>query len=93
MGEGQDDELPVFPGFRQMAERRRDLLAGLIAERRSAGLSQTEIASRMGTSQSAVARLETGGVDVRLSTLQRYADAVDRRLELRLGGPDEEATR
>lgn len=84
-----DDELPVFPGFRRMAERRRGMLADLVAERRAAGLSQTEVAARMGTSQSAVARLETGGVDVRLSTLERYADAVHRRLELRLRGPED----
>lgn len=89
-GMGDDeDELPVFPGFRGMAERRRGLLADLIEERRRAGLSQTEVAERMGTSQSAVARLETGGVDVRLSTLERYADAVHRRLEVRLRAPEE----
>jgi len=91
MSEGEDD-LPVLPGFRQMAERRRDLLSRLVAERRAAGLSQTEVAARMGTSQSAVARLETGGVDVRLSTLERYADAVHRRLEVRLSGPEERDT-
>jgi hypothetical protein len=33
-----------------------------------------------------VARVEAGAVDVRLSTLERYAAAVGRRLELRLGG-------
>ncbi|MGA8117433.1 MAG: helix-turn-helix transcriptional regulator [Actinocatenispora sp.] len=86
----RDDDLPVFPGFRDMAQRRRDLLAELVTERRAAGLSQTDVAARMGTSQSAVARLETGGVDVRLSTLERYADAVHRRLELRLLGGTEE---
>ena len=53
---------PVFPGFREMAERRVEL-----------GLSQTEVAAQMGTSQSAVARLESGEGDIRLSTLARYA--------------------
>jgi predicted transcriptional regulator len=38
----------------------------------------------MGTSQPAVARLEAGVVDARLSTLERYAEAVGERLELRL---------
>jgi predicted transcriptional regulator len=51
----------------------------------------------MGTSQPAVARVEAGAVDVRLSTLERYAAAVGRRLELRLGPPpgdeDEHPTR
>ncbi|NJC74005.1 helix-turn-helix transcriptional regulator [Planosporangium thailandense] len=95
-----DDDLPVLPGFREMARsarQRRDLLADLVAGRRAAGLSQAEVADRMGTSQPAVARLETGAVDVRLSTLHRYAAAVGRHLEVRLADrasgadPDEEA--
>jgi len=49
--------------------------------RRERGLSQTEIAARMGTSQSAVARLERGDLDVRLSTLERYPAAVDRTVD------------
>ena len=59
----------VFPGFSELAKKRREL-----------GLSQTEVAARMGTSQSAVARLERGDADVRLSTLQRYAEALDRQV-------------
>jgi DNA-binding XRE family transcriptional regulator len=78
---GEVPELPVLPGFREMALRRmsaerRRLVADLTAQRRSAGLSQTEVAARMGTSQSAVARLETGDADVRVSTLERYAAAI-----------------
>jgi|Tabmets5t2r1_1033131.scaffolds.fasta_scaffold13734_3 transcriptional regulator with XRE-family HTH domain len=75
-----DGALPVFPGFREMAESRRRLLAELVSQRRSLGLSQTEVAARMGTSQSAVARLEAVAGDVRLSTLERYAEAVGRTL-------------
>jgi hypothetical protein len=41
----------------------------------------------MGTSQSAVARLEAGQGDVRLSSLERYASAVDQVLDWRLGEP------
>ena len=51
-------------------------------------LSQTEVAARMGTSQSAVARLEAGEADVRFSTLERYAAAVDMELAWRLGEPE-----
>ena len=80
----------MFPGFRGLAERRRGMLADLVARRRSVGLSQAEVADRMGTSQSAVARLESGAVDARLSTLERYAAAVHRRLDLRLRGTGEE---
>jgi transcriptional regulator with XRE-family HTH domain len=89
----EDDDLPLLPGFREMAvtERRRQaLLAELVAQRRAAGLSQAEVADRMGTSQPAVARVEAGTGDVRLSTLERYAAAVGRRLEVRLELPEEE---
>jgi DNA-binding XRE family transcriptional regulator len=73
--------LPVMPGFREMALRRMSqdrgrLVRELAARRQETGLSQTEVAARMGTSQSAVARLESGGADVRASTLERYAAAL-----------------
>ena len=70
---------PVFPGFKEMATRRQEMTADLVARRVELGLSQTEVAARMGTSQSAVARLESGDADVRLSTLERYAAALGTR--------------
>jgi DNA-binding XRE family transcriptional regulator len=76
---------PLLPGFRELTSRRaagtaRRLIAELTARRQSAGLSQTQVAARMGTSQSAVARLESGAADVRVSTLERYAAAVGGQL-------------
>ena len=73
--------LPVLPGFREMAlrrmsEDRRRLVGFLAGQRRAGGMSQTEVAARMRTSQSAVARLEAGDADVRASTLERYAAAI-----------------
>ena len=81
--------LPLLPGFREMAIRRmsddrRRLVGELAGQRRAAGLSQTEVAARMGTSQSAVARLEAGEADVRASTLERYAAAIGHQLSWRL---------
>jgi transcriptional regulator with XRE-family HTH domain len=76
--------LPVFPGFREIAQRRRGVIGELAAARRDQQLSQTVVAARMGTSQSVVARLESGAFDVRLSTLERYAAAVGRGLDLRV---------
>jgi len=75
---------PVFPGFKEMAERRRSLAAELAQRRQSLGLSQTAIAARMGTSQSAVARFEAGDDDFRLSTIERYAAALGGEIEWRL---------
>ena len=65
-----------FPGLQEMADRRRGVIEELAGARRASGVSQTEIAARMGTSQSAVARLESGELDARMSTLERYAAAV-----------------
>ncbi len=76
--------LPVFPGFKEMAERRHELVSLLEGRRVVLGLTQTEVAARMGTSQSAVARLESGDADVRLSTLERYAAAIDHELSWQL---------
>jgi transcriptional regulator with XRE-family HTH domain len=81
--------LPQLPGFREMALRRmagdrRRLVGELTAHRHAAGLSQTQAAARMGTSQSAVARLEAGEADVRASTLERYAAAIGSEISWRL---------
>jgi transcriptional regulator with XRE-family HTH domain len=79
-----------LPGFADMARRRRqNLTEALVARRLELGLSQTEVAARMGTSQSAVARIEAGSGDVRLSSLERYAAAVDQVLDWRLEQPGE----
>ena len=98
--------LPVMPGFREMAlrriaeeqaarkmaEDRGRLIRELAEQRQAAGLSQTEVAARMGTSQSAVARLESGTADVRASTLERYAAAVGGQITWNLNHPEEGAS-
>ena len=79
-----DQRPSVFPGFASLSDARREVVAELVLERQRLGLSQTEVAARMKTSQSAVARFEAGEGDIRLSTLQRYASAVGRDLQLTL---------
>jgi ribosome-binding protein aMBF1 (putative translation factor) len=83
---GERKHETVFPGFREMSERRRALTDSLVARRTEMGLSQTQVAARMGTSQSAVARLESGDADVRFSTLERYVAALGERLDWELSG-------
>jgi predicted transcriptional regulator len=74
-----------------MARKRRELVEDLVARRRAIGLSQTEVAALMRTSQSAVARLEAGNNDVRFSTLERYAAALEQHLDWRRAlGPEQE---
>lgn len=50
--------------------------------RTAAGLTQQQLAERMGTTQSAVARLERGTTDPRFSTVEDAVRAAGRRLEI-----------
>jgi transcriptional regulator with XRE-family HTH domain len=64
------------------------LLDELLKARRQAGLTQAEVAARMGTKTPAIARLEAGGGSLRhspsVATLRKYAEAVGCRVEIRL---------
>ncbi len=56
----------------------------LITARVRAGLSQAGIAERMGTSQSTIARIESGRTLPSLRTLDRYAKATGSRAVVKL---------
>lgn len=56
--------------FAQIAEQ-------VAAQRHDRGLSQAELAELCGTTQSAIARLESGGRPPRIDTLLRVANALD----------------
>ena len=58
----------------------------ILKARSIAGVTQAEVAKRVGTTQSAIARLEsgTGRHSPSIATLQKYAQALGCRLELRL---------
>jgi ribosome-binding protein aMBF1 (putative translation factor) len=60
------------------------LVDALIRARTRAHLSQAEVASRMGTTESAVSRLESGRVKPSTRTLERYAEATGHRLRISL---------
>ena len=77
-------ENPRFPTLVEAVRARRAQLRKLAAVRASLGLSQTQVAARMGTSQSVVARLESGEVDTKVSTLAKYAEAMGKKLEISL---------
>ncbi len=93
----------VAEGIRRRAERsaayraeeRRlaqfEELARLVIKHRAAlGLSQQELAERVGTSHSAISRIESGRHKTSVETLQRIAEALDLRLVLGFesGPPD-----
>jgi ribosome-binding protein aMBF1 (putative translation factor) len=59
-----------------------DLARALIQARTAAGLSQAELARRMKTSQSYIARIEGGKVRPSAGALQRFATATHTRLRI-----------
>ncbi|MGB5687175.1 MAG: helix-turn-helix transcriptional regulator [Candidatus Electrothrix sp.] len=69
-------------------EKEFTLFDELLNARMQAGLTQAEVADRMGTKTPAIARLEAGGGNKRhspsISTLRKYAEAVGCHLEIRL---------
>ncbi|MDR0577034.1 MAG: helix-turn-helix transcriptional regulator [Candidatus Accumulibacter sp.] len=79
------------PAFRAEYERiereEMPMLDAILKARREAGLTQAEVAERMGTKAPAVARLEnaliTGKPSPSLATLKKYAAALGKRLEIR----------
>lgn len=75
-------EDPTFKQEYQAAEGEIAIIEALVKARTHAKLSQAELAKKIGTTQSAVARLEGGHVSPSLSTLRRYAEATGARLKI-----------
>ena len=65
-------------------EREFSLASAVIGARTRAGLTQAQLAERMGTSQSAVARLESGKALPSVATLEKLAAATGSRLRIAL---------
>ncbi|MFB9164165.1 ROK family protein [Arthrobacter psychrochitiniphilus] len=69
------------------------LRSGAKTIRQEKGLTQTDVASSMGTTQSAVSDIESGRVDAQLSTWQRYARAIGKQFGFSLLGEKTPPTR
>ena len=88
------------PGVRKEVERiereEGELLDILLKARHDAGLTQAQVAERMGTQPPAVARLEralaTGKHSPSLTTLRKYAEACGKQRVLKLAKPLNRAT-
>lgn len=64
---------------------KKELWLQLVEARQSAGLTQAELAKRLGVSQAQVARIEKRGYDAyTLNTLRRYLRALGEGFELRV---------
>lgn len=75
---------PAYQAAYEALEPEFALARELIEARSKAGLTQAEVAARMGTTQSVVARIESGRNPPNLKTLGKYAEAVGRRVKLKL---------
>jgi len=79
---------PVFKKEYDALEPEFALFDELIKARNNAGLTQAEVAERMGTKTPAIARLESGGGSKKhspsIETLHKYAEAVGCGLEIKL---------
>ena len=83
MGAARPDPQAGCPQISHIAYIRGMSAAALIRESRlTAGLTQAELARRLGTTQAAVARLERPGANPTVETVDRVLHALDRRLEL-----------
>lgn len=60
------------------------LIRSIIDKRIEKNISQEELASRMGTKQSALSRFESGNYNPSLAFMQKVAQALDSKLEIRL---------
>lgn len=75
---------PEFKKEFDALENEFKLASELIRARAKAKLSQAEVAHRMGTSQSAVARMESGRKLPSTSSLVKYAKAVGHKVQVKL---------
>jgi DNA-binding XRE family transcriptional regulator len=81
------DEWMKDPAFRSEYQRLAPefaLARELVRARTKARMTQAQVARRMGTTQSVVARIESGQNVPNLKTLEKYARAVGRRIEVKL---------
>ncbi len=75
-------ENPEYQRAHEELEAEFDLARTLIAARAEAGLTQAQVAERMKTSQAAIARMEGGKIKPSAGSLEKYAKAIGRRLQI-----------
>ena len=73
---------PAYVAAQKALEEELALAEALIRARTRAGLTQVELAARMGTTQPAIARLEGGRIKPTTKTLERFAEATGTRLKI-----------
>jgi len=82
----QDETVPFSPARRRLSDPTlRRLVRRLLAARVRAGLTQEQVARKLGTKKSAISRLESGAANrPTLTTIENYALVVGCRVEISL---------
>lgn len=78
---------PAYRAALEDAEQMHEILDKLVKLRKALGLTQNEVAERMGVRQPTISSIENESSDPRLSTLQRYARAVEGQIHFGLAMP------
>lgn len=73
---------PNFRAAREALRTQYEFRRALIAARLAAGLTQAQLAQRLGTTQSAIARLESGTITPTVDTLCRLADVLGMQFQI-----------
>ena len=75
---------PVFADGFETGYEQFKIGVMLRTAREEAGLSQDELAGRLRTKKSAISRIENHAEDIRLSTPEKFAEAIGKRLSLKI---------
>lgn len=84
--ETRKDDPAVRAGY-EHAKRAYELARQVRDLRVSRGMSQAELARKVGSTQPAIARLEAGGVAPNIDTLERIAEALGLKLVVKFSKP------
>ena len=79
------DDMLKDPEFKKEYDALKDeydLIISLIEARNEAKLTQAQLAEKMGVKQSAVARIESGSLNLRYSTLLNYVKACGKKIAI-----------
>src|SRR3989344_687556 len=73
---------PKFKKYYDEYGKQLEIAYQILQLRKQTGMSQTELARKLGTTQSNIARIETGQQNFTTDTLQKIAEAFDREVKI-----------
>ncbi|MCL2086316.1 MAG: helix-turn-helix domain-containing protein [Oscillospiraceae bacterium] len=83
---------PVLRAEYEALEPEFTIIQAMIDARKNTGLTQTQLAAKTGIAQSDISRIENGGANPSIKTLQRLAAAMNMKIKLEFLPIDEQLT-